>query len=133
MWNHHQAAVDVEGARALGWTSLGIGLAELVAPRQVEELLGIDDRPSHRGNLRMLGVRELLHGVSILTEKRPNARLTAGVWSRVAGDALDTALLAIAATKTRRPTSFALVAAMVAGIGALDLLFASRLQRRQGW
>jgi hypothetical protein len=128
--SYHHAVSDVDGARGLGWASLVIGLSELVAPKQIQAMLGLDDRPIHRGILRVLGIREVMHGVSILAEDRPNAAMTTGVWSRVAGDALDTALLGVAATKTKRPGSFAAVAAMVMGIGLLDALFAQRLTRR---
>jgi hypothetical protein len=129
--DRHQAVSDTQGARGLGWASIGIGLAELAAPRQVQDLLGIEDRPDHRGVLRVLGVRELLHGVGILTEEKPTPQMTAGVWSRVAGDVLDTASLGVAATKTKRPGRFAVIAAMVAGIGLWDLFFAWRLSRHQ--
>src|SRR4051794_28509152 len=107
----------IRGARALGWASIGIGMTELAAPQKVQDMLGLEDKPSHRGILRVLGVRELMHGLGILTAERPESGLTAGVWSRVAGDVLDTALLGVAATKTKRPGSFAAVAASVAAIG----------------
>jgi hypothetical protein len=77
------------GARALGIASIGIGLTELAAPQYVEDMLGIEDRQIHRGILRVLGVRELLHGVGLLTAKRGNGQLSTGVWARVAGDMLD--------------------------------------------
>jgi hypothetical protein len=112
------------GSQALGLASLGIGLTELVAPRYVENMLGIDDRQTHRGILQVLGLRELLHGVGILTAKNGNGQLASGVWARVAGDVLDTALLGVAATKTRHPGRFAAVATAVAGIGVADLYYA---------
>jgi len=112
------------GSRALGLASVGIGLTELAAPRFVESLLGIDDRQRRRGVLQVLGVRELVHGIGILTAKKRNRQLTSGVWARVAGDVLDTALLGVAATKTRRPVRFAAVAAAVAAIGIADVYFA---------
>ena len=126
-----QARKDADGARALGWASLAIGLTELAAPKVVSKLLGIDDTPQTRGVLRVLGVREIGHGVGILTEDEPNGKLTGAVWSRVAGDALDTALLAKAAVKTKKPASFALVSAAVMGIGLLDIYYAQRLTRDQ--
>lgn len=113
---------DKEAARGLGVASLAIGLTELAAPRQVEHLLGIGDGRT-TGVIRALGVRELMHGVDILSHDDP----TPGVWARIAGDALDGAALAVAATKTRRPLSFAITTAMVLGIVALDVIFAERL------
>jgi hypothetical protein len=120
-----------EAARGLGWASIGIGLAEMVMPGQVQSLLGLDDRPRHRGVLRVLGARELMHGLGILSEKRATGAMTVGLWSRVVGDVLDTALLGVAATKTRRPGRFALVSAMVLGIGLADMLTAKKVTRRR--
>jgi len=108
----------------LGLASIGIGLTELCAPQKVENVLGIEDRESHRGILRALGVRELMHGIGILTASPGAGRLSTGVWARVAGDMLDCALLGVAATKTTRPGSFAAVAAAVGGIGVADLYYA---------
>jgi hypothetical protein len=118
--------LEQQAARALGVASIGIGLAELAAPRQVEQLLGIDDG-ENTGMLRALGVRELLTGVDILTHADP----TPGVWARVVGDALDGVLLGVAATRTRRPGSFAATAGAVLGIVALDVLVARRLSACQ--
>ena len=133
LFNGHsrQARQDAEGARALGWASLAIGLTELAAPQAVQKMLGIDDTPQSRGVLRVLGAREICHGVGILSDSEPDGKLAGAVWSRVAGDALDTALLAKAATKTKRPASFALVSAAVMGIGLLDMYYAQRLTRNQ--
>lgn len=122
-----QNSSTIAGSRSLGWASLGIGLAELLAPAQVQSLLGLEDRSSHRGILRVLGVRELLHGASILTERQPTQKLALSVWSRVAGDLLDTALLGLAAARTKHPARFAGVSASVLGIGVLDMLFSRRL------
>jgi hypothetical protein len=107
------------GARALGLASIGIGLTELAAPKKVEQMMGIGNG-ENTGILRVLGVREIMHGIDILTHRDPNP----GVWSRVAGDVLDGVLLAIAAKKTKRPASFAMVSAMVLGIVALDVKYA---------
>jgi hypothetical protein len=116
----------VEGARALGWASIGIGLTEFAAPQVVESMLGIEHRPEQQGILRVLGIRELLHGAGILAEQRATEQLNTGVWGRVAGDLLDGALLAIAGTQTKRPLRFAAVAANVGAIGLLDLYYATR-------
>jgi hypothetical protein len=121
---------DTELGRGLGWASIGIGLTELLAPQQVENMLGLKDMPERRGTIRVLGVRELCHGIGILTEREANRKMKVGVWSRVAGDVLDSALLGIAAMKTNKPVAFAAVSAAVLGIGLADLICATRLSER---
>lgn len=116
---------DTQAARDLGWASIGIGLTELLATRQVERLMGIDDN-QNSGILRTMGVRELMHGIDILSHPDP----LPGVWSRVAGDVLDTALLGVAAMKTRAPARFALVAGMVLAIGVADMVVAAKLSAK---
>lgn len=118
---------DMAGARGLGWASIAIGLAELLATRQVQRLLGVRPTRQQAGILRTLGVRELMHGISLLGARPRSAELAAGVWSRVAGDVLDNVLLASAVKKTRNPTSLAAVAGAVAVIGLLDCIYARRL------
>src|SRR5688572_13109168 len=117
-----------DGAHALGWASIGIGLAELIAPQQVQSILGLEDRPNHRGILRVLGVRELMHGIGILDPERSNRHHTAGVWARVAGDVLDSVLLGMAATKTKRSASFTVTAAAVTAIAFADLYCALKVK-----
>jgi len=117
---------DVQAARALGWASVAIGLTEILFPRWLSRLIGIEDRA---GLFRALGVRELVSGMTILTEDRPSTQLAAGVWSRVAGDAMDLALLGVAAKKTVRPGGLTFATAMVLGITALDVMYALRLEQ----
>src|ERR1700704_3962375 len=74
-------------ARSLGWFSIGIGVAEVVAPRRMEKLIGVRD--DHRRTIRAMGLREITHGVGILS--RPRA--AGWVWSRVGGDVADLAFL----------------------------------------
>lgn len=117
-------------ARALGWASIGIGLAEWFAPQALQSLMGIKNRPRHRGILRVLGLREVLQGVGILKEPCPNREMTAGLRARVAGDVLDTVMLGLASSKTKRPIGLAAVAAAVAAIGWFDLCCATKLERQ---
>jgi len=119
---------DLKAARALGWASLAIGLTEMAAPGFLERKLGVRQ---HRGLLKLLGIREALSGVAILKQKRATKELSAGLWSRVAGDAMDLALLAAAARKTRNPSGLMTAIAMVVGIAFLDVLFAERVQHAQ--
>src|SRR3712207_9206638 len=68
-------------ARGLGWFSIGLGLAELLAPRGVAKVAGVR---GGTGLIRLMGLREIAHGVAIFAQGRPPA---GAVWSRVAGDA----------------------------------------------
>jgi hypothetical protein len=118
-------------ACALGWTSLGIGLTELLAPDRVQQMMGLDHERKHRGILQVLGLREILHGVGLLTAGRNKAKITTGLWARVAGDVLDGALLGAAAMKTRRPAGVAAVSAMVLPVAIADMVYAVDAQRQQ--
>ncbi|MFO0790126.1 MAG: hypothetical protein U0805_11785 [Pirellulales bacterium] len=115
-------------ACCLGVASVGIGLTELLAPDIVQHWLGLEPCDRNRGVLRVLGLREVAHGASILADGS-KANIAAGVWSRVAGDVLDNALLVNAATKSRNIASFSAVAASVMVIGALDVYAGVRLAR----
>jgi uncharacterized membrane protein len=103
-------------AKTLGWFSIGLGLAQLLAPRGMSRAIGIGQRP---GLMRTLGVRELASGVGILTRRQPANWL----WSRVAGDAMDLALLSYAArSRPGQRGRISLATAAVAGVAVLDLL-----------
>jgi hypothetical protein len=103
-------------ANGLGWFSIGLGLTELIAAEPLTEKLGLPIKPS---TLRLFGLREIAAGVAILTQDKK----APGVWSRVAGDVLDLAVLGSAATsatnENRGMAAFAL--ANVAAISALDV------------
>ncbi len=113
---------DRQVARALGVTGMGIGLAELAAPGWIGKQLGVGERDTL---LRAMGAREILAGVGILAERKP----TMGLWARVAGDAIDLALLGAAASRSRRRKNVIAAIGMVAAISGLDLVYALRLQR----
>ena len=115
---------DKAVARGLGIASLAIGLTEIVAPRQLETMMGVGNGQT-TSILRVLGVREIMHGVDILSHEDP----APGLWARVVGDALDSALLGMAATKTRRPGGLMGVFAAVLPIVLMDIIFAARLSR----
>jgi hypothetical protein len=115
---------DKAAAAGLGVASLAIGLTEIAAPKALEDLMGLGNGANTR-LLRLMGLREIMHGVGILTSRDP----APAVWSRVAGDAVDLALLGAAARQTTRPTGLAFATAAVLGITALDVLVARRLSR----
>jgi uncharacterized membrane protein len=109
-------------AQGLGWFSIGLGLAELLAPRGVAKIAGV------RGNtalIRLFGLREIASGIAIFAQGR---RPAAAVWSRVAGDALDLAALAAAAASPgSNKGRVAFATANVLAVTALDVLCAQRL------
>ncbi|HEX8324689.1 MAG TPA: hypothetical protein VF595_12350 [Tepidisphaeraceae bacterium] len=121
-----QQATDVTLGRTMGWVSLAIGLTEIAAAQPLQRLMGLKDKPQHLGILRVLGAREILHGVDLLSHRDP----TPGLWSRVAGDALDGVMLGVAATKTKRPAGLAAVAAMVLPVVVADVVLALRLTKQ---
>ncbi|HEX8096491.1 MAG TPA: hypothetical protein VF507_00585, partial [Pyrinomonadaceae bacterium] len=108
-------------ARGLGWFSIGLGLAELLAPRGVAKVAGV------KGNaalIRLFGLREIASGVAIFAQGR---RPAAAVWSRVAGDALDLACLGAAfASPDSDKGRLAFATANVLTVTALDVICAQR-------
>ena len=112
---------EMKVARGLGWFSLGLGAAEIVAGREIGRALGMEEK----GWLfRLFGVREAAAGAAILAMENPRA----GVWARVAGDALDLAALGSGFTEDNpRKENLAVAFAVVAGITALDYWCAKRL------
>jgi len=112
---------EMNVARGLGWFSIGLGLAEVVAGRQLGRALGMEDNTLL---LRAFGVREIAAGVAILAMENPKA----GVWARVAGDALDLAALGSGFTEENpKKENLAAAFVIVAGITALDYWCARRL------
>jgi hypothetical protein len=112
---------EMKVARGLGWFSVGLGLTEVVAGRRLGRALGLEDRS---WLLRAFGVREIAAGVAILAMESPKA----GVWARVAGDALDLAVLGSGFTEDNpKKENLTLAFATVAGITALDYWCARRL------
>jgi uncharacterized membrane protein len=115
-------------ARGLGVFSLALGAAELAAPDVVARLAGVRDlSPAVRAVTAVLGARELAHGAGILSGRRT----AAWVWSRVAGDALDSAaLLSAARAKGTEPTRLGLGLAALAGVTVADVVTARMLSAR---
>ena len=107
----------------LGWFSLALGLVELARPALVARYAGVPQRPRI---LRAIGLRELASGAGILF--RPHR--PGWLWSRVAGDAMDLALL-VASGRSRPGRRVALATAAVAGVATLDTLAAIEQGRLQ--
>lgn len=110
-------------SKALGWFSIGLGLAELLAPRAVGRVIGMSDRPML---VRLCGLREVITGVGMLSERRPSRWAAA----RIAGDAMDLALLGTAARKPHTDRArLTLAASAVAGVTAVDIYATQRLRQ----
>jgi len=112
---------EMKVARGLGWFSIGLGLSEILAGREIGRTLGMEDRT---WLLRAFGVREIASGVTILSQDVPRM----GVWSRVFGDALDLATL-VAAYREDNPKrdNVAVAIGAIAGIAWVDYWCAKRL------
>ena len=125
----HQQSVSEGGnadqlARFLGWFSIGLGIAEIVAPRQLAEMIGVENKP---GLFRLMGIREIGSGIAILSQEQP----AGAVWSRVAGDMLDLALLGSQLDSDNPEREKTLAATMsVLGVTAVDLYTAKRLSQQ---
>jgi hypothetical protein len=109
-------------ARALGWFSIGLGAAELLAPRRLSRALGIY---GHEKLVRGFGLREIAAGVGLLTQ----SRRAPWMWSRVAGDALDLGALGAAFPKSARRKALGAALASVAAVTALDIFNGMQLSR----
>ncbi len=122
--DHSHNGTQQRITKGLGWFSIGLGLAEIVAPETIANLIGVSDRKRTRNTLRMYGLREVAAGIGILSQ--PNA--SAWLWARVAGDVVDLSTLGKAMTSRRTERAKAgAAAAAVLGITALDLHCAQRL------
>jgi hypothetical protein len=100
-------------ACGLGFFSIGLGIAELVAPRAIASLAGARVSPAM---IRLYGMREIATGVGLLMAWKRGPWL----WGRVAGDALDIA-------SVERPAAMA----ALAGVTALDIAAATAVTREE--
>lgn len=112
-------------AQGLGWLSIGLGLVEVLAPRQLARALGMEAQTALIG---AYGVREVATGIAILTRRDP----TPWLWARVAGDALDLATLATGLDRRNREQGkVGLALTAVAGVTVLDVICAQGLSARR--
>jgi len=118
-------------ARALGWFSIGLGLAELAMPRTLARAAGMPNVPALT---RVYGLREIGTGIGILTSRDPSPWL----WGRVAGDALDVATVGTGLVTAGRPLRTLTSMAMLLGIAWVDMKVAEaapparKLRRHSG-
>jgi uncharacterized membrane protein len=112
-------------ARGLGWFSIGLGLAQIGAPRSVARLIGIRDDDETRNTMFAIGLREITSGLGILSSSRP----TGWVWSRVGGDLMDLALLGRSMNDCNDKNRVAAATAAVAGVTLVDFMTGQQLSR----
>ena len=112
-------------ARGLGWFSIGLGLAELIAPGRISSRLGLH---GDQGRVQAFGLREVLSGAAILMSR---GQAPQWVWARVAGDLMDLGLLQSATPiDGQRRTNLNVAKAAVLGAAALDMITAQKLSRQ---
>ncbi len=114
-------------ARALGWFSIGLGLSEVLLARRYARLLGLEGT---EWVVRVSGAREIGEGVLTLSASKAT-----GLWSRVAGDVLDIAMLGAAARSPRaKRASVGAALAFVLGVTVVDVIAAQAVsgQHRRG-
>ena len=119
-----ERALDERAGDALGWLSVGLGVAALFAPKALGRAMGM---PHQSGLLRAAGARELVSGAGLLTQQDR----TPWLWSRVIGDAMDLALIGTALRPDNPGRGRALGAfAIVGAVTALDVAASLRQTRR---
>lgn len=99
-------------ARGLGWFSIGLGLTELFGANKMARAFGMEGSETL---IRLFGLREIGAGMATLSTEKP-----VGLWSRVAGDAMD--LLALATALDAPPRQRANVMLAIAAVGGVTVL-----------
>jgi hypothetical protein len=113
-------------ARSLGYFSIALGIAELVAPGEICRAAGVRGlEPVVRG----YGAREIATGVAILTSHDPEP----WIWTRVVGDLADIATVAIGVQQDNQSKGrSALALAALATVTLVDLACADGLNSEKG-
>jgi uncharacterized membrane protein len=106
-------------ARGLGFFSLGLGLAQVLAPDRFAEFVGVRPNSQRLTATRAVGARELGAACGLLASPKP----VIWPWLRVAGDVMDIGLVGRAFTMrdTRRERAAMAILALV-GITAVDVV-----------
>jgi hypothetical protein len=105
----------------LGWLSIALGCAALLAPRLMGRSLGLGDSPKV---MTTFGLREIGTGIGILAADDP----TPWVWARAGGDAMDLAALSAVTVTGSKGQGRALFGfALVAGVTVVDVICAQWL------
>jgi ferritin-like metal-binding protein YciE len=111
----------------MGWFSLALGAAEVLAPRGLARAVGLELNPTL---FKLLGAREIATGVGLLTQ----SRRTKWLWARVAGDLMDLAVLAASPLRNERGARTKLMAATagVLAVTAVDAALSVRYAVKGG-
>lgn len=103
-------------SRRLGWWSVGLGLTELALSERFCEWLGFRGRIDW---VRAHGVREVLKGVGLLTQRDPRPWL----WGRLAGDVFDLSVLGATLRRPEVPLAWRMAVGLTAvGLTLMDAL-----------
>jgi hypothetical protein len=120
-----QSASD-KFARNLGYLSIALGMAELLAPRAVSNAVGMRGLDSV---VRAYGAREVATGLAILTSHNPEP----WIWARVAGDIADMATVATGLQQyNAKKQANVLALGALAAVTTLDVACARSLDREKG-
>jgi len=121
----HQHTTGQKLACGLGLFSLALGLLEVVMPKRLAKMLGLEEDESL---IQAFGLREIASGIGILASSDPKPWIGA----RIAGDALDIGTLTRGLTRQKRASGNAFLALVnVAVVTALDIYCAQRLSNEQ--
>ena len=101
-------------ARALGWFSLALALTQLTSARAIACGLGIEGKEPL---IWAAGARGVASGIACLSTEK-----SCGIWSRIAGDVLDIAVLSPAYRDDNpKKPNVALALTALIGVAVLDL------------
>jgi hypothetical protein len=110
-------------ARGLGWFSIWLGLAEVLAPRALTRGLGMEGSEQL---VQAYGLREIATGIGILSSDQADP----WIWGRVGGDVLDMATLATGLQQDNpKKENVEIALAAVAGVTVLDFVCGFSLAR----
>jgi hypothetical protein len=113
-------------AKNLGYFSIALGIAEIVAPKALCNAVGIRGLENV---VRAYGAREIATGVAILASHDPEP----WIWGRVAGDMADIATVATGLQQgNMKMRSNAMALAALAAVTALDWACAQGLNSQKG-
>jgi len=112
--------------RALGWASAGLGIPQVLAPRQFGQAIGVGDGSRQRAAVLTVGLRELTAAAGLLGQGSP-----AWLWARVAGDCMDLGLLG-RALSNHDGRGWRRTVAATAGVAGITILDAYAAATRSG-